>query len=145
MKLDIKLSKDVKEAYAVIYTDKITAEITRIASLIENNTQSVITVKKDEKYIVIEPKNIFMIRVEDKQVTIYDKNCKYRSSKRLYELEKILGNDFIRISKSTIINLKEIDSVEPCFNGIMYIKLKNGTIDYISRKYLPNLKKYLGL
>ena len=78
-------------------------------------------------------------------MTIYDKNCKYRSSKRLYELEKILGNDFIRISKSTIINLKEIDSVEPCFNGIMYIKLKNGTIDYISRKYLPNLKKYLGL
>jgi DNA-binding LytR/AlgR family response regulator len=38
-----------------------------------------------------------------------------------------------------------IDYVEPAFNGMMMILLKNGGKDFISRKYLPQLKQYLGI
>lgn len=60
-------------------------------------------------------------------------------------MEKLLGNGFMRISKSTLINLKQISRVESSFHGAMLVILKNGNRDYISRKYLPAFKQYLGI
>ncbi len=51
----------------------------------------------------------------------------------------------MKISKSTIINLNQVNSVKPSFNGMISLLLKNSCKDYISRKYIPSFKKYLGL
>jgi DNA-binding LytR/AlgR family response regulator len=51
----------------------------------------------------------------------------------------------MQISKQTIINLSYLDLIEASFNGAFLLKLKNGLSDYVSRKYFPQLKKYLGL
>ena len=85
-----------------------------------------------------------MIVSKSRSVDVFCKEKQSVSKKCLYEFEGILRHDFMRISKTTIINLKQIDRVEPSFNG-MLIVLKNGKKDYISRKYLPEFKKYLGL
>ena len=58
---------------------------------------------------------------------------------------RLLGRGFMQISKQTIINLSYIKSVEAGFSGTLLLKLKNGLSDYVSRKYLPELKKYLGI
>ena len=49
----------------------------------------------------------------------------------------------MQISKSTLVNLSYLDSIEAGFNGTLLLKLKNGCKDYVSRKYLPEFKKYL--
>ena len=67
------------------------------------------------------------------------------SKKRLYELSSQLGKQFMQISKTTLINLSYMDSIEPGFSGTLLLKLKNGCKDYVSRKYLPEFKKYLGI
>lgn len=36
-------------------------------------------------------------------------------------------------------------AVEASFNGTMFLRLEHGLSDYISRKYLPEFKRYLGL
>ena len=76
---------------------------------------------------------------------VYGKVDSYICMKRLYEAEEILGRGFLRISKSAIVNLRYLDSVEPSMSGMMLLKLKNGMKDYVSRKYLPSLKNYLGI
>ena len=83
-------------------------------------------------------------RVESEKVVIYDKNSNYKCGRRLYELEGQLGSGFLRISKSVLVNLRYLESIEPSFSGMLVV-LKNGCKDYVSRKYLPNLKKYLGI
>ena len=85
-----------------------------------------------------------MVRVEAGDTILFGKCSKYRSRKRLYELEKQLGKQFMQISKSTLVNLSYLDSIEAGFNGTLLLKLKNGCKDYVSRKYLPEFKKYLG-
>lgn len=60
-------------------------------------------------------------------------------------MEEDLPSDFIRISKTTIVNLKRIKRVAPSLKGMMFIELKNGLKDNISRKYLPDFKKALDL
>ena len=90
-------------------------------------------------------KEIYMVRVENKDTIIYGKEHRYSSRKRLYEMQQQLGAGFMQISKSTLVNLSYMSNVEAGFSGTLLLKLKNGCKDYVSRKYLPEFKKYLGL
>jgi len=144
VRVEIKVSAEIKEPYAVIYTNAITGEVIKIRSILEIQ-EPVVTVADGERIVVLTPEEIYMIRTENEGVVVYNKDRRYISDKRLYEMEALLGNGFLRISKSTIINLRMIDYVEPAFNGMMMILLKNGGKDFISRKYLPQLKQYLGI
>ena len=60
-------------------------------------------------------------------------------------MQQQLGAGFMQISKSTLVNLSYMSNVEAGFSGTLLLKLKNGCKDYVSRKYLPEFKKYLGL
>lgn len=144
MKVEIQISSDIEEPYAVIYSNKMTEEIQQLYDIFHSSA-NVITVIDDEQMIVLQPMEIYLVRMENEQLIVYCQQKKYISNKRLYEMEKLLGSRFMRISKSTIINLQKIKSIEPSFNGTMLIVLKNGLKDYISRKYLPQFKKYLGI
>ena len=144
MKVELQISADIDEPYIVIHTRKITPEITQLMELFQSSG-NVITVTDNDQLIVLEPSEIYMLRMEDERLNVYCQQKKYVSGKRLYEMERLLGNGFMRISKSTLINLKQISRVESSFHGTMLVILKNGNKDYISRKYLPAFKHYLGI
>ena len=144
MKVKLRISDEIQEPYAVIYSDSLTDEISRAVMFLEN-TGKLITAEENGRILILQPEEIFMVRIENERTIIYCQKDKYLSSKRLYQLEEQLGKGFMKISKSTVINLSHIKCVEPSFKGMMNLVMKNGCKDYISRKYLPNFKKYLGI
>ena len=144
MKVEIKLIEGLEESYAVIYTELIDEEIQNIVSIIGNST-GVVTAFNNERIIVLKESDIYVIRVEDKKTVIYCKDKQYISKKRLCELEKTLKSSSMKISKTTLINLKYIEGIEAAFGGMMLLIMKNGVKDYVSRRYLPDLKKYLDI
>ena len=129
----------------VIYTNEITDEIQNIINILKRESRPILTLKDGDKYSVFSVDDIYMVRVQEKVLVVYCKDKKYVSKKRLYEMEESLGNDFLRISKSTIINLNHVKNVIPSFKGVMYLNLKNGSSGVISRKFLPEFKRRLGL
>ena len=145
MKVNIDISAEYKEPYAVIHTDEVTDEIKRIVDLFSSNETPVTALQNEDEIVVLKPQEIYMVRIEGGDTVIYGEKQKYRSRKRLYELADVLGKQFMQISKTTLINLSYIDSIEPGFSGTMLMKMKNGNKDYVSRKYLPEFKNYLGL
>lgn len=145
MKVSIDISAEYKEPFAVIHTDKVTSEIQRVIDVLGTSETPVTAFQNEEDIVVLQPKDIYMIRVEDGDTIIYGARSQYRSRKRLYELAEQLGKQFMQISKTTLVNLSYMDSIEPGFSGTLLLKLKNGSKDYVSRKYLPEFKKYLGL
>lgn len=145
MKVNIDISAEYREPFAVIHTDKVTEEIQRMIDIFSNSETPVTALQNEEDIVVLQPKDIYMVRVENGDTVIYGAKQKYRSRKRLYELALQLGKQFMQISKTTLINLSYMDSIEPGFSGTLLLKLKNGSKDYVSRKYLPEFKKYLGL
>ena len=145
MKVTVDISPEYKEPYAVIHTDKVTDEIQRMIDIFSINEAPITALQNEEDIIVLQPKEIYMIRVENGDTVIYGEKNKYRSRKRLYELGAQLGSQFMQISKSTLVNLSYLDSIEPGFSGTLLLKLRNGSSDYVSRTYLPSFKKYLGL
>ena len=145
VKVKVDISKEYKEPYAVVYASEITDEIQRIIDYLGSNNTPITALRNEEDIVILKPEEIYMVTIQDGNTIIYDKNQSYRSRKRLYELSEQLGKEFMQISKSTLVNLSYIDSIEPDFSGSLLLKLKNGNKDYVSRTYLKEFKKYLGL
>lgn len=146
MQVEIKLIEELQEPYAIIYTAQISDEIQNIANQIgTSSSKDIVLGIENERNIVLHADEIYMVRIEGDKAFIYCKDKKYPSRKRLGEVESILNKGFMRISKTAIINLDYIAGIEAAFSGMMLIVLKNGCKDYVSRKYLPDLKKYLGI
>ena len=77
---------------------------------------------------------------------IYLIDAVYESKQKLYELEELLsGTKLFRCSKSMILNIAKIRSVSPSVNGRFEARLTNHENVIISRQYVPNLKKRLGM
>lgn len=144
MKVKIEISEEYDPAYAVIYTKAVTEEIQKVSDLLQQDNGPV-TAYSEDRLVVLQPEEIYMVRVEDETTVIYSKENKYKSRKRLKEIYAQVGDGFMQISKATVINLKYLDSMEAGFGGTMVLKLKNGCKDYVSRFYLKALKQYLGL
>ena len=122
-----------------------TDEIQRIIDAFGTSDTPITALQNEEDLVILQPKEIYMVRVENGDTVIYGERRKYRSRKRLYELGQQLGKQFMQISKSTLINLSYMESIEQGFSGTLLLKLKNGSKDYVSRTYLSEFKKYLGL
>ncbi|EHO18068.1 hypothetical protein HMPREF9623_00252 [Stomatobaculum longum] len=145
MKVEIKLQPDLKSPYAVIYTGELTTEVHRAAAVLAEERADLVPAEENDKIVMLHPEEIYLVRVENEKTIIYTAKKQYQSNRRLYELEGMLGRNFMRISKSAIMNLQLLDYAAPGLGGVMVLVLKNGLRDYVSRKYLPDFKRYLGL
>lgn len=146
MKVNLFVSRDIEEPHADIHTNELTDNITKAMSILESDESSdMLAVKKGSDIALLQFSEVYMLRVEDKQVKVYTENLDYLIKKPLYQVEETLSTDFVRISKTTIVNLKKIERVAPSLKGMMFIQLKNGLKDNISRKYLPDFKNALDL
>ncbi len=145
MKVNVDISPQYKDPYAVIYAERVTPDIQRMIDMLGSYDSPITALQSNGDIVILQPAEIYMVRVENTETIIYTERKQYRSRKRLYEIGEQLGNQFMQISKSTLINLSCMDSIEPGFSGTLLLKLKNGCKDYVSRKYLSEFKKYLGL
>lgn len=90
--------------------------------------------------------DVYYFEAVDNKVFIYCKDKVFESKQKLYELGEVCeGKKFFRASKSIIINLTKISSVRPSISGRFEAKLDNGENVFVSRQYVPVLKKMLGL
>ena len=147
MKVDIKIAENIGEPYAVIYTEKLTQEISDLAQEISGfqSSQGMLLGNLEDRIVILKTEDIILVRVINEKVFAVTEKETYRIGKRMYELLEQLGSGFLQVSKSAAVNLKCLESVEPSFNGVMLLHLRGGEKEYISRKYVPQLKKYLGL
>lgn len=89
---------------------------------------------------------IYYFETVDNKVFAYCEEQVYEVKEKLYELENLLEmTSFMRISKSTILNLNKVKSLSPAFGGRFEATLDNGERTIISRQYVPVLKERLGL
>jgi DNA-binding LytR/AlgR family response regulator len=100
----------------------------------------------EEGITMLLPKDVFYFESVDNKVFAYCEKQVYEVRKKLYELESDLsGTDFLRISKSVIVDLSKVRNLSPSFNGRLEALLRNGEKIIISRQYVPALKKKLDL
>jgi len=88
---------------------------------------------------------ILYIESVDRKTFLYTENEVYETPLKLYELEdRLSGDDFIRATKSSIINFGKVKSLRSDFGGKMLCTLDNGEIVTVSRQYTNIIKQKLG-
>ena len=129
---------------ALIRAVEKTADIANAIDLLENGSGGV-AVTKDRNTFFCKLTQIYYIESVDKRTYVYTKGDCYESRDRLYELEEKLGTWFVRISKAMIVNLRKIRNVSAEPGGRMTAVLLNGERVIISRSYVKELKRRLGI
>lgn len=79
--------------------------------------------------------------IDGKTHAIYKDSKQYRLKQRLFELEKLLPANFIKINKSTIANETRIDRFKASFSGAVDAIFKCGYKDYVSRRCFAEIKR----
>lgn len=146
MQIEIKIDSEFKEPKAVIFTDKVTDEITELVRQLSDERSSIIAGFKDDTAELLEHNDIFRIYASNGKVYAETANDTFTLRLRLYEAEQRLDNQiFVRISNSEIINLKKVTNFDLSFVGTICVKLSNGTVTYVSRRYVAKIKQILGI
>ena len=100
----------------------------------------------DGEIFFIPLNSILYFESVDKTVYIYTDKQVYRSSAKLYILEEqLVDTYFARVSKTTILNLKKLNSVKAAKNAKLEGTLINKEKILISRQYVAGIKKRLGV
>ena len=147
MRVELKIDEKNTEPYVEIHTAKLTPTIQAAILLLQSeNKIPIITAQQENKTYMLDPETIIVICTEGRELVLYDSaKQRYIVNKPLYELEEQLSKDFIRISKSSIINIKKIKHIEAAFNGTMNIELETGIKEVITRNYRKKFKERLGI
>ena len=98
---------------------------------------------KNKKTYRIDIQDIFYIESVDKKTFIYTEQDVFETSKRLYEFENELHLPFLRVSKSTILNINKISSLQADLGGRLMCNLDNHERISISRQYAQKFKAVL--
>ena len=126
-----------------IHCHKVTDEVREIVAFVKSR-QGQLTGAIENRQYEIPVTDIFYIESVDNKTFIYTQSKVYETKQKLYELEEILKEkQFLRISKSTLLNLMKVNSIKPALNGRFTAVLCSGEQTIISRKYVPELKKAL--
>ncbi len=136
---------DAKEKeQALIRAMEKSEDILNAMDLLENGSGG-IAVTKDRSTWLCRLTQIYYIESVDKRTYVYTKNDCFETRSRLYELEEKLGIYYVRISKSMIVNLRKIRNVSAEPGGRMAAVLLNGERVMISRSYVREIKRRLGI
>ena len=144
MKVNVDIINEGIEEEALIKAHRMTEEIKQAMALLSESKINVVGIK-DTKSYVIDPTSIYYIEAVDNRTYIITKNDIFDSRLKLYEFEEILDNRFFRCSKSMICNIKKIKNVKASLNGRFDATLLNDEKIVISRSYVKDLKKRLGM
>lgn len=145
MKIEIDINEKYEDTAVVIQTPKLTKDIEKVISLIRT-VDSQITVSDNDETIVLDTATILYIEALERNTFVYTKSATYQSDMKLYELEEVLSNqDFIRVSKQMIVNLRKVKSLKADVNRKIRVTLQNDEQIIVSRMYADELRKRLGV
>ena len=89
---------------------------------------------------------VFYFEVVDDRSFVYTQAEVFEAKEKLYEFERLCaGSALFRCSKSMILNAEKIDYVRPSLSGRFEAVLSNGEKAVVSRKYVTDLKRMLGV
>ena len=144
--MNIRIIENIETALQVIIEcRKADDEVMKLKNHIELFDNK-LTARLEDKTFLINPTDALYFESVDDRTFLYTADKVYEIRHRLYELEEILSDrDFIRISKSQIVNINCIKSLMPELNRSLSATLSNGEILTVSRRYVKSLRNLLGI
>jgi len=145
MKVTVEERPDLDQIEVIVRCKRMDAETARLIELLRLS-EARLTGEKDGETCILDGAEVLYIDTVDRGTFLYTAAGVYETRLRLYELEEQLsGWDFVRVSKSVIVNFGQVRSLRPDFGGRMRLTMSNGEVVMANRQYVPAIKQKLGL
>lgn len=146
MKVRIELIDDMTEDEVLIRCGQVDDTIQKIHRYILEQSLScskmIFYKQNQEFYFPIN--NVLFFEIDGEHLYAHTANDDYRVKYRLYELDDILPRNFVRASKSTIINIMQVYSITRNLTASSLMKFVNSHKHvYVSRHYYKELRQRL--
>ncbi len=104
--------------------------------------ESHLFVQKSEKLFNLPVEEIIFLEASGDYTVINAKNDQFVSSLGIGKIEELLNPEiFIRVHRSTIVNINFLKEIERHFNGGMIVKMLNGKSFPVSRTYAKEIRR----
>lgn len=107
--------------------------------------RNLLPVKTNERIVTVKRNELIKVEVQGTRLTYYTVSEVVKTTGRLYQILENLNDDFVQVSRHSVINLDYLESLENGFAGNMVAILAEGLKTDVSRRYLPDLERELGL
>lgn len=143
MKCSLFIDKN-KEEEILIYAHEETSLVKDIISLATLSDKT-LTGTFNEEIKVLAPNEITCFISDNNKVYALIKDKRYVIKKRLYQIEEMMDESFIKINQSCLANRRRILKFQASIGGSLMVIFDNGYKDYVSRRELKNIKQRMGL
>lgn len=134
----------VAEERVVIHTRQ-ESELTRaICRLVEERTTRLVGYRGGE-IVPLTPAQIVCVTVEGDRVYALCEGEKLQLRQRLYVLEEMLGDGFVKINQSCLANVSKVARFDASVSGNLKVRFQNGYTDYVSRRQVKRVKERFGI
>lgn len=147
MRVVVHIDPECAEETGVLTVRALTDEVRELVRRLDTERQGAITGWRGEEAVPLAPAEVLRFYGENKEVFARNLSGEYLIKLRLYELEERLDPaDFVRISHSEIVNLRQVTALDLSLAGTIKMTLADGAaICWVSRRYVPKIKEALGL
>lgn len=146
MRIKIELEDNLTDEEIIIKCSKVDKKILDIQKAISDVIQSEqkLSFMKEGKEYYLPLEDILFFETNHVNVYAHTENDVYNVKYHLYELEEILSRSFVRVSKSTILNIEHIYSIDKNLTSSSLVQFyKSHKQVYVSRYYFKDLKHRL--
>ncbi len=141
MKIIINETEAADETEIIVNCRHVDEQILRICAGLRMFDKKV-TGFSDGQTFLLNASDIFYIETVDRKTFLYAAEKVYETPLKLYELEERLsGDDFIRATKSSLLNFGRVASLRQDLGGRMLCALENGETVVVSRQYAAAIKQ----
>jgi DNA-binding LytR/AlgR family response regulator len=147
VKILIEVDSDLLEDEVTIRCGRVDDTIRKIHQYIleETQTHQRITFYKDNQEFYFSLDDVLFFETEGEHIYAHTADDAYRIRFRLYELEEFLPGSFMRVAKSTIVNIQKVISVTRNLTASSLVQFAGSHKKvYVSRLYYQQLHQRLG-
>ena len=145
MKVTVEECPELEQTEVSVRCKRMDAQTARLIELLRL-ADARLTGERDGETCILDGAEVLYIDTVDRGTFLYTAGEVYETRLRLYELEEQLApRDFVRVSKSAIVNFAQVRSLRPDFGGRLRLTMRGGEALYVSRQYAPAFRKRLGL
>lgn len=146
MKIHLHIENDLQQIEVHIHAPEYTEAVEQLMKKLNQQTMPATIAGYWEGDIhLLQIDEVLSIYSEQGKVFLQTDEGEFEARNRLYELEERFEQQFIRVNKATLVNLKKIISIQSKVLGNPQVVLANNSTIPVSRNYFKTLKEALGL
>ena len=141
MKITLESAR-LPETEVIIRGDIGSSEVLTLMQLLQKKVSDKIVLYREDEQFIIPAGDLVFLETSGNKLLAYTQSDCYEAKLKLYEMKAQLStHPFAQISKSTLVNIDHVKSIQAEFSGNYRIRLKSRKESLtVSRKYFKEFK-----